>query len=93
MILPELSPVSAEYQAVKPAASEFYFPAAPNLRLKVHFLVVVTVLKMNLGQMKSTSLFIIFFLSVFPPCYEMERCVCCTVEHEQADIVTLSFSI
>lgn len=68
MILTELTPVSAEYQTVKPAVSEFYFPAAPNLRLKVLFLVVVTVLKMNLGQMKSTTLFIIFFLSLFPPC-------------------------
>lgn len=62
MILTELTPVSAEYQTVKPAVSEFYFPAAPNFRLKVLFLVVVTVLKMNLGQMKSTVYYFLFVL-------------------------------
>lgn len=74
-----------------------YFPAAPNFRLKVLFLVVATVLKMNFGQMRSTTLFIFFFVLVSSLLkverFEMERFECCVVEHEQADIVTLSFSI
>lgn len=40
--------------------------------------------------MKNSSQLITFFLSLFPPCYEMGRFACCAIEDEQAGFVTTS---